>query len=89
MENRKKYCRYCGKVFYAKRIDAQYCSPSCRNMGYRAKYNMNYHSNSMGVSFTLKPKEYVLLVNEGANAGLTADEFAQKLCLQFIHKKEN
>jgi hypothetical protein len=48
---------------------------------------MNYHFDSMGVSFTLRSKEYVLLVNEGANAGLTADEFAQKLCQDFIHKK--
>ena len=89
MKIRKKYCRYCGKAFYAKRIDAQYCSPSCRGMGNRAKMQRDLYSGSMLVQFTLDPEQYKILINRGVLRGITADEYVKKLVLRALDKKKN
>lgn len=89
MKKRKKYCRYCGNVFYAKRIDAQYCSPSCRGMGNRSKINSDLYKGNMLVQFNLDPQEFHTLAFEGFKRGFTAEEFAKQLCIEIINKKHH
>ena len=84
MKKHKKYCRYCGETFYSKRIDAQYCSNSCRGMGNRVKIQSDLYSGNMLVEFTIEPDEYKALIKKGVQLGLTADEYVKHLCLQDI-----
>lgn len=87
MKNRKKYCKYCGEVFYPKRIDAKYCSPSCRNMGYRAQFNTELYEDSIQVEFKLSSEEYLLLIEEGIKLEITAGEYAKQICQIYINHK--
>ena len=84
MKNRKKYCRYCGDLFYSKRIDAQYCSVSCRGMGYRSKWNTELYDDSMKVEFHLRTEDFILLIEEGNKMGITADEYVKRICIELI-----
>ncbi len=89
MKKRKKYCKYCGEIFYPKRIDAKYCSNSCRNMGYRAQYNTELYSDSVQVMFKLRSEEFLFLINEGEKLGITAEEHAKTICKLYIKQNKN
>ena len=89
MKKHKKYCRYCGEPFLSKRIDAQYCSPSCRGMGNRAKINSDLYNGTMLIQFYLEPEQFHALAFEGFKEGFTADEFAKHLCIELINQNKN
>ena len=86
MKIRKKYCRYCGKAFYAKRIDAQYCSASCRGMGNRAKIYSNLYSGNMLIQFNINPDQYRTLLEMAIQHRVTAEDYARKLVLKAVKK---
>lgn len=89
MIKRKKYCRYCGDMFYSKRIDAQYCSDSCRGMGYRAKWNTQLYDDSMKVEFHLRSKDYLNLIEEGSKIGFTAEEYARLIVFNNLNQNNH
>ena len=87
MKKHKKYCRYCGEPFYSKRIDAQYCSHSCRGMGNRSKINSDLYEGTMLVQFKLEPEVFHALAFEGFKEGLTAEQYAKHLCIEIYNQK--
>ena len=76
MKKRKKYCKYCGDVFYPKRIDALYCSTSCRGMGYRAQKRPKVYKGLVSVQFDLELEKYLLLNEASQKLDMTANEYA-------------
>ena len=78
MKKRKKECKYCGEVFYPKRIDAQYCSTSCRSMGYRAEKKKNLYDEYHLIQFNLKILEYRTFFEHGMKFGLKPNQYAVK-----------
>lgn len=76
MKKRKKYCKYCGEAFYPKRIDALYCSTSCRSMAYRAKKRPMVYKNLVTVQFDLEFKEHLLLHDAGQKLEMAPNEYA-------------
>ena len=89
MKKRKKQCQYCGDTFYPKRIDAMYCSTSCRGMGYRAKKKPTMYRGPISIKFDVEPREYLYLHNEGKKHWSTPEQFAQSLLKIIIDKELN
>ena len=82
---RKKKCRYCEKEFTAKRIDARYCSPSCRQMGYRRESNPDVYGKVVPIFFDLDAKEYEKLLLQADEAGIHPNDYAK----EFLLRKED
>ncbi|RLD39571.1 MAG: hypothetical protein DRI89_13480 [Bacteroidetes bacterium] len=89
MKKREKYCRNCGETFRSKRIDAKYCSVSCRGMGNRARKKPELYDGTMSVEFSLKPNEYLKLLKDGQIIGITPEDYAQTICKEFINNLKN
>lgn len=89
MKKREKYCKNCGGTFRSKRIDAKYCSVSCRGMGNRARKKPELYDGTMSVEIKLERNEYLKLLKEGQIVGITPKNYAQAICKEFINNIKN
>lgn len=79
---RKKICRYCQKEFIAKRIDAKYCSQSCRQMGYRRESSPEVYGKVVPVFFELDAEEYEQLLIKSGDEDIHPNDFAKEYLLR-------
>ncbi|MCF6172081.1 MAG: hypothetical protein L3J66_14010 [Bacteroidales bacterium] len=76
---RSKKCRYCQKEFTAKRIDAKYCSDSCRQMGYRRDVNPEIYGKVVPIYFELDDNEYAEVLKKAEGEGMHPNEYVKEL----------
>ena len=79
---RVKICRYCQKEFTAKRIDAKYCSDSCRQMGYRREANPEIFGKVVPVYFELDDHEYAEVLKKAHENEIHPNEYAKRLLIE-------
>ena len=84
MERIKK-CRYCQKKFTAKRIDARYCSDSCRQMGYRRDNYPSTYGKVVPIYFELDDYEYAKVLEEAQALEMHPNDYVKTM----LTKKDN
>jgi len=89
MKQHKKSCRYCNKQFYSKRIDAFYCSSSCRGMANRCKNNPELYGRLVAIHFELEKGEYKTFKDFAKESGFEINEYAKTLCLSEVSRIKN
>ena len=80
MRNRIKQCYYCNEDFQAKRIDAMYCSDSCKMMAYRREKDPLKYQSQKPIHFELDSITYGHLKDIADNSGLEIEEYIKELC---------
>lgn len=81
MERQKK-CRYCQKEFTAKRIDAMYCSDSCRQMGYRRQSKPKMYGRVVPIYFELDDHEYAEVLKKAEEEELHPNEYVKEVLIK-------
>lgn len=61
MPIRIKQCHYCNIEFNAKRIDAMYCSNSCKMMAYRRDHELNKYDNRKPIHLDIDMVSYEII----------------------------
>ncbi len=79
---RIKNCLYCQKEFKAKRIDAKYCSDSCRQMSYRRESNPWTYGKVVPIYFELEDYQYLNLLERAEEADMHPNEFTKDLVVK-------
>jgi hypothetical protein len=79
---RTKTCRYCQKEFTAKRIDAKYCSDSCRQMNHRRESDPWTYGKVVPIYFELEEIEYHTLLKKANEVRKHPNEFAKELLIK-------
>lgn len=78
---RLKNCRYCQKEFVAKRIDARYCSVSCRQMGNRRDNDPATYGKVVPIYFELDDHEYADVLQKAEELEMHPNEYVKELIL--------
>ena len=76
---RNKECRYCGTEFKAKRIDAKYCSDSCRQMSYRRQSDPHTYGKVVPIYFELDADVYAEVLKKADAIELHPNEFVKQM----------
>jgi len=82
---RIKKCRYCQKEFTAKRIDAKYCSDSCRQMGYRRDSYPATYGKVVPIYFELDDYEYSDVLQKAEELEMHPNEYVKNI----VTKQDN
>ncbi len=82
MINRIKQCYFCGQDFQAKRIDAMYCSNSCKMMAYRRDHEHNKYDNRKPIHFELGMVPYAIIRENAEESGKSITEYIKDMCEQ-------
>lgn len=78
MERTKK-CRYCSAEFKAKRIDAKYCSDSCRQMSYRRQSDPHTYGKVVPIYFELDADVYAEVLKKADSIELHPNEYIKQM----------
>ena len=78
MERNKK-CRYCQSEFKAKRIDAMYCSDSCRQMSFRRQSDPHTYGKVVPIYFELDDHEYSEVLKNASAQGVHPNDYVKQL----------
>lgn len=85
MKKRKKSCSYCGATFYPKRIDAKYCTASCRGMGNRRKLKPDLYIKAFTIHIELEQSDFNTLHVESKRIGFKPNEYAKSVLIMHLN----
>jgi len=78
-----KYCVFCGDKFHPKRIDARFCSASCRARFNRWDLTNDVYVDYVSLHIRFDPEDYRRFAEYALTQGKYPPEFAESICRNY------